>query len=247
MKTIKKKQFSCLCWILLAVTMMQCSGTRGLVSERKNGTIAKVEELEEINTLVITSYRLNINEENGWSGKFKGYIKAIRGKGVMLSLRSGMNIEVARVWVMKDTLTILNRVDRAVNKFDVKKYLGECNVMLDSDWPMFLMMGKNPVKESFFKEKETENIRISYGGCELELEEETGKILTGRIVMRRLNNEIIFTYRKVNKGESVILPEKIELDIKTGEKKIRCIIELEDYIINRETEMNIKIPAGYRN
>ncbi|HDR90177.1 MAG TPA: DUF4292 domain-containing protein [Bacteroidetes bacterium] len=246
MKINKRKLFVCFYSVLLAITMMQCSETKKMVSEKKNGTRTEVGELDEINTLVISSYKLYIYEENGWSGKFKGYIKAIRGKGVMLSIRSGMNIEVARVWIMNDTLTILNRVDRVVNIVDMKRYLGECRVMLDNDWPMLLMMGKIPVKESVIEETENKTISKSDGGCEIEKEEGTEKQMNRRIVLRILHNEISFTYKNKSAGEGIVLPEKIELDIKTGEKMMRCIIELEEYIINRETEMNIKIPAGYR-
>ncbi|HHJ09313.1 MAG TPA: hypothetical protein ENK25_00270, partial [Bacteroidetes bacterium] len=108
MKNVERKRFIWICSVLLVITMIQCSGTKRLVSGETNGGSPDVEELEDINTLVITSYKLQIDEENEWSGKLRGYIKAIRGEGVMISLRRGMNIEVARMWIKNDTLTILN-------------------------------------------------------------------------------------------------------------------------------------------
>lgn len=245
MKNVERKRFIWICSVLLAITMIQCSGTKRLVSGETNGASPDVEELEDINTLVITSYKLQIDEENEWSGKLRGYIKAIRGEGVMISLRRGMNIEVARMWIKNDTLTILNRVDRMVKIIDVERYLGECRVMLKNDWAMFLLMGKNPVKDRFIKEKDKGDLSMLFHGCEIEVEVEGGRKTTKRIEVRRLHNEIIIKYENGKKGKEVQLPKKIELDVNTDEIKVRCMLEFEDYIINRETEMKVKIPAGY--
>lgn len=246
MKKKTRKFFICLCYLWIAFTVIQCSQTKKLGLEGNIQKKTLVDELEDMNTLVINSYKLQIAEENGVSGKFKGYIKAIRGKGLMVSVRSGMNIEIARVWVKKDTITILNRVEREINKIDIRRYLGDCMVLLNDDWPIFLLIGKNPVKKEYMEETGKKNWNISYGECKIKIEEENEKKINKRMNISIMQNDIYLTYRNGNKKNGSLITEKIEMNVISDKKKIKCILEMENEIINKEIDISIQVPDSYR-
>lgn len=253
-----------ICVWLLYTGLMGCKTTR----DSLRLTIGKNEESVreglrknkvDFKTIWIKKYNCEIREN--WKRKeFYGDIKIIKGERIIITIKSGIGIETARILLTKDSVKIVDRMKKEVfcgGYKQMKRYFGliDCYKKAEN-----LLVGSNSmvIDEMENKAGDKYNIKQGENKNEIIIYDRVIKMREKRFTVEIENNSIIeymekneeiemlkVGYLSWNDVGNIKFPKELKIEINYGRGKNIAIIKYEKVEIDRQISNKFKIPDGY--
>ena len=255
--------FVCIC--LLYTGLPGCKTTRDSINltyeTNKESVIESLKnEKFEAETIWIKKYNCEIREN--WTRKeFYGDIKIIKGERIMITIKSGIGIETARVLITKDSVKIVDRMKKEVF-CGVYEQMKTCFGLINSyKKAEDLMIGNNSmvIEEMENKARNKYDIKRGENKNEIIICETGIKKRKKRFTIEIDNNCIVeymeksgeietlkVTYLSWNDIEKVKFPKELKIEINENSVKNIAIIKYEKVEIDKQISTRFKIPDGYK-
>ena len=264
-----KIKYIIVCICLIYTGLPGCKITRNSVGLINKGNEESVERIKErlienkieVKNIWVKKYNCEIREN--WKRKdFYGDIKIVKGERILITVRSGLGIETARVLLKKDSVKIVNRINKEVfcgGYEEMKGYFGliDCYKKAED-----LMISNNSIVI-----EEMENI---YGKkYEIKKGEKKNEIIISEKGVKATRNKrftigvdnynIVEYFEKNGKNEmlkvnylnwidieKIKFPKELKIEIhKDGDKRI-SILKYERIEIDGKMNTKFRIPDGYK-
>ena len=261
-------QYVIVCICLLYTGLSGCKVSRNSTGSFKEGNANGVVRVKEsliksksdFRTAWVKKYSCEIREN--WKRKeFYGDIKIIKGERITITVKSGIGIETARALLTKDSVIIVDRINKEVycgGYEQMKEYFGllDCYKKVED-----LIVGNNSMVLEEMEQENQNKYNVKRGENSRELivyeagiEKKRNKKFT--IGMDKYNiieymeengkNEMLkVTYLNWYDIEQMKFPKEVKTETyKSGEKNT-AIIKYEKVEINGKISIKFKIPDGY--
>ena len=254
-----------ICICLICTGLAGCKTTRnsiGLTYERNVEGVKESLKKNKIavNTIWIKKYNCEIIAN--WKRKeFYGDIKIIKGERIAITIKSGIGIETARILLTKDSVIIIDRINKEVycgGYEKMKQYFGliDCykkaeDLMVSNNSMVIEELEQDTGNEYGIKSGEKRNEIIIY---------ETGKKRrVKRFTIGMDNNSVVeymekngeiemmkVNYLSWNNVENLKFPKEFQIEISKGSEKTIGIIKYERVEIDKQINTKFNIPDGYK-
>lgn len=253
----------CICLICTGLT--GCKTTRnsiGLTYENNKENVKESLKKKKFdaNTIWIKKYNCEIIEN--WKRKeFYGDIKIIKGERIAITIKSGIGIETARILLIKDSVIIIDRINKEVycgGYEKMKQYFGliDCYKKAED----LLVSNNSMVIEEL--EQDTGNgygIKSGEKRNEIIIYETGKKRRVKRFTIGMDNNSVVeymekngeiemmkVNYLSWNNVGNLKFPKEFQIEISKGSEKTIGIIKYERVEIDKQINTKFNIPDGYK-
>jgi len=253
------------CIYFLYAALTGCKTTRNSISltyETNKESVIKSLKKEKIGAKTIWIKKYNCEIRENWKRKeFYGDIKIIKNERIIITIKSGIGIETARILLTKDSVKIIDRIKKEVfcgGYKQMKMYFGliDCYKKAED-----LMIGNNSmvIEEMENTARNKYDIKSGENKNEITICETGIKKRKKGFIIRIDNNCIIkymeksgevetlkVTYLSWNDIESIKIPKELKIEIHKGSVKNIVIIKYDGVEIDRKISTRFKIPDGYK-
>jgi hypothetical protein len=258
-----------ICICLIYTGLPGCKTTRssvGLFNESTEESVERVkksliENKIEVKNIWVKKYNCEIREN--WKRKdFYGDIKIVKGERILITVKSGLGIETARVLLTKDSVKIVDRMNKEVfcgGYEEMKRYFGliDCykkaeDLMISNNSIVIEEIGNRYVNKYEIKKGEKKD--------EIIISEKGVKTTGNKQFTIRVDNYNIVEYSEEN-GKNEMLkvnylnwidfgkikfPEELKIEIHKGGEKRISILKYERIEIDGKMNTKFRIPDGYK-
>jgi hypothetical protein len=220
--------------------------------------LSKNREIETVK-LGRLSFSFDIDGEGFKSG---GTIAIIRDSVIIVSLVPVMGYEVSRIFCYKDTILVLDRLEKTFFYTSLKRNTNKYKIQGDYDDIESLLEGRafvygNDKAGGRLKakvEREDSTLKLYYDIFENETIKtrqeisvrEEGLVTEKNNISDRINNsDINIAYDQFKNVEGFIFPHEVSIMANSQEKKLSIRIEIGNIVINERINAENTIPAKY--
>jgi hypothetical protein len=254
---------------LLMAFFLSCKQKEKIV-RREFGKKITEEELERrifADNREIKTIRLEkINFSIGMDGeKFEsgGTIAILKDSVIIVSLIPFMGYEVSRIFCYKDTILVLDRLEKIFFYTSLKRNMDKYNINGDFDDIESILTGrafiysdeteKNKLKKNIIKEDN--NLKWNYEILENMLLRISQEITIREDILlaenidisdRRNQIEISISYDQFKKVENFVFPYKIKIRVNSSQKKFDVELNIGNIVINDNINADVIIPLKYK-
>ena len=264
-----KIKYVIVCICLIYTGLPGCKTTRnsvGLIIESNKKSVERIKEnlIEnkiEVKNIWVKKYNCEIRDN--WKRKdFYGDIKIVKGERILITVKSGLGIETTRVLITKDSVKIVDRMNKEVfcgGYEEMKRYFGlidcykKAEDLLISNNSMVIEEMENiygnkyKIKKGEKKSeivisekgvKETRNIRFTIGVDNYNIVEYIEK--NGKNEMLKVNYLSWIDFGEIK------FPEELKIEIHKGSEKRISILKYERIELDGKINTKFRIPDGYK-
>ncbi len=256
-------KFSTIVIVILVSTMAGCK-VKGLVGKTDDGymNVNKIIQLnrnnqEKIERVWIKKIRGVYTFENE-DIKFNSNIRIIKDSIIIVSITLDFGIEAIRLYVKKDSLVVLNRLNKTWYKGPVIEFKERYGLISEFDLlENFLLMGMGDGMVSEINNRVNWHT-IDSGYCYIPLKirdrrEESfcydinnGYLMQRKIVMPEDSINIIIRYSEYEEKDLLVLPTVLKAWYIRDKIEHRILLNYEKWEVNKTFPKKIKISGSYK-
>ncbi|GEM_PF-2052446 len=256
--------------VLLIVLMAGCGPTQRLTEfsrdlpESASGRYnAALEHRADADALVIKNIDISY-QQPGQSANLSGAIKISPGRAILLSLRAPLGIEVSRILYTPDSVTMVDRRNKAVHFADYKKLAGKLPIEFDFQVLQTLFTGNIP---DGFRNRRMPNPRTYQDSTNKEMYLGTFAaprksrlmdfygwiypdiVKPSYLVFYRKNavEKLKIRYQSYQEEGAYHFPEKVKVVYQKEQHERTLELDLNRYIVQKSVEMDLGIPSSYKS
>lgn len=257
---VKLKNIVCSIALIFFIALSSCSkltvgGVKKVDFVTKKQLLENVSQRKDFKTL--NYKKVSILVENPESGiKFNASIKIKKDSIIQISLKPGFGIEAIRIGLTKDSVLIINRINKTVTKnnyeFLKRKYLLDINYnsiqsMLIGD---FFTLDCEISDKSNIDVQRNENYVVEHYCIENKIFEtntfnESFRFIGKHAFSKLINSEIEFSYDEFFSADLINLPKQAKLRVRQKVFNTNIMIEVRDVVLNEDINFNMSYSSKY--
>lgn len=245
-------------WFLLAGLLVSVQCKRLDKDEVRPVKIKNVfKELEDnqfqYQTFFAKSIKVNyVDTEQKISSK--GYLKVIKDEAIQVSLAPALGIEMARLYVFKDSIYFINRLEKTVYVTNFQSISGKAGVNLNFSDLQNLLLNQfifdpgalNIVskKTDVIDNKHIIKVEDEFNGT-IVISDKDYRILEYHARSLDKSSELDIMYDGFNEKGKANFPEVLSLALRSGEDIFQISIQMKNIRVNEDFNIVYKKPSNY--
>ncbi|MBE9511023.1 MAG: DUF4292 domain-containing protein [Bacteroidetes bacterium] len=264
-----KKIFLIICMCLIYTGLPGCKTTRKsirLFNKRNAESVERVKESlikKKIDVKYIWVKRYNCEIRENWKRKdFYGDIKIVKDERIVITVKSGIGIETARILLTQDSVKIVDRMNKEVfcgGYEQMKRYFGLIDCYKRAE-DLLISNNSMVIEEIENKNGKKYDIRNGENNNEIIIYEIGVKKRRNKKFTIGVNNYNIIeylekdgeiemlkvTYLKWSDIGKIKFPNELKIEVHKNSEKSIAIIKYERIEINGKINIKFRIPDGYK-
>lgn len=244
---------------ILNLTLFSCGkkDEKEKIKPEKVKKIVQVLKNNEIeyNTVFIKKLSIDFNDQNKHL-KAKGYIKSIKDSMITISIVPFLGIEMARIYLRKDSIFVLNRLEKTtyVNSYKYFNDIYKMNISLNDIQKLILNSFK--LFDELYNSKYTGKTSINNGNHVIEINDvfnykliisgETNKLKSTSIIDEKNNVQFIINYLGYKPIRLKEVPTKIEAFLNNDGHKYLLKLNYSNIEIDNKVIDNFNLNQQYK-
>lgn len=253
--------FICFCFLILeGCTVKKLSENKPAVL---SGTdiVDRINSLEETDELVlIKGSKISIDDNSGLTNlKVNFLIK--KDSAILVSISSLLGIEVSRALILKDSIKVIDRInktyyikkyDELEDRFSISLDFLQLQSMLIGDFKEILLDNFSFIKRTYSSENRNFNIQISDTSFNKEIVETIIKIdveqlfiNTATILFNNKDQEYQISYSDYIMVNNYLFPGFLDIEIKNKKAPVKIAIQNKTIKLQPNKKLVLEIPESY--